>query len=135
MDNMTSRQRSRTMSKIRAAETNPEKKLRSALHKKGLRFKKNVKELPGKPDIVLPKYKTVIFVNGCFWHQHQQCSKAVFPKTNLDYWREKIASNVKRDRKNIGCLISGGWKVITVWECEIKNDINQVAKNIAEELL
>ena len=126
MDNMTATQRSLTMSRIRSKETQPEKKLRSILHKAGYRFRKNVKELPGTPDIVLPKYKTVIFVHGCFWHQHNNCSKAAKPKTNTQYWEKKLLRNTERDKKNKEELIEKGWNVLEVWECEINQDINGV---------
>ena len=123
MDNMTTTQRSLTMSRIRSKETQPEKKLRSCLHKAGYRFRKNVKEMPGTPDIVLPKYKTVIFVHGCFWHQHKNCPKAVKPKTNIKYWNKKLLRNIERDKLNKILLHQKGWNVIEVWECEINQDV------------
>jgi len=134
MDNMTRRQRSRTMSKIRSIETKPEKKLRSALHVKGFRFRKNVHALPGKPDIVLPRFKTIIFVNGCFWHQHPGCPKATMPKSNKRYWREKLRKNANRDNQNMEKLSSAGWKVIVVWECEIEKDLSAVYSVIENTL-
>jgi DNA mismatch endonuclease (patch repair protein) len=134
MDNMTKAQRSRTMSRIRSVDTKPEQKLRSILHKHGYRFRKNVRELPGRPDVVLPKYNTIIFVNGCFWHQHPNCSKAAMPKSNKGYWEKKLKKNVYRDSQNIAQLSSSGWKVITVWECEIKEDCAKVAARIEENL-
>lgn len=134
MDNMTRRQRSRTMSKIRSIETKPEKKLRSALHVKGFRFRKNVNALPGKPDIVLPRFKTIIFVNGCFWHQHPGCPKATMPKSNKRYWREKLRKNVNRDNQNMEKLSSAGWKVIVFWECEIEKDLSAVYSVIENTL-
>lgn len=134
MDNLTKTQRSKTMSRIRSAETKPEKKLRSALHKNGYRFRKNVKKLPGTPDIVLAKYRAAIFVNGCFWHQHPNCSKAVMPKSNNYYWEKKLKHNVYRDHNNNLQLSSAGWKVITVWECEIKENCEGVFAKIAKEL-
>ena len=135
MDNMTKIQRSYTMSKIRSTETQQEKKLRSALHQKGFRFKKNVSKLPGTPDIVLPKYKTVIFINGCFWHQHPGCSRAVMPKSNINYWEDKLIKNINNDKINIDQLHSLGWQVITVWECEIKDDLEDVVSRLENELL
>jgi DNA mismatch endonuclease (patch repair protein) len=135
MDNLTKTQRSYTMSKIRSTETQQEKKLRSSLYRKGFRFKKNVGKLPGKPDIVLPQFKTVIFVNGCFWHQHPGCLRAVMPKSNRNYWKLKLKKNMNRDKKNIRDLGTLKWRVITVWECEIKDDIEKVASRIENKLL
>lgn len=108
------------MSNISAKNTKPEIILRKALFRKGYRYRINCKKLPGKPDIVLPKYKTVIFVNGCFWHSHKDCKDAHLPKTNIEFWRNKINSNVERDNKNIQQLQDAGWNVIVVWECELK---------------
>ena len=130
MDNMTRQQRSRTMSRIRSRETKPEQKLRSILHRNGFRFRKNVAGLPGRPDIVLPKLDTVIFVNGCFWHQHLYCPKAVMPKSNKSYWEEKLRNTVCRDKENVERLSSSGWQVITVWECEIKENLASVCSRI-----
>jgi DNA mismatch endonuclease (patch repair protein) len=131
MDNMSRQQRSATMSEIRSTDSSPECKLRCALFKMGFRYRKNFSKLPGRPDIVLGKYKTIIFVNGCFWHQHPQCKKASIPKTNQEYWGTKLASNVDRDRECIKNLENLGWRVITVWECEINNDLNSVICKIA----
>lgn len=107
------------MSHIRSTNSKPEEIVRKYLFSKGFRYRKNVKKLPGCPDIVLPKYRTVIFVNGCFWHKHD-CPRFVWPSSNQDYWKPKILRNVERDRKNVEELTSSGWKVITVWECELK---------------
>ncbi len=134
MDNMTKNQRSHTMSRIRSRETEPEKKLRSAMHRKGYRFRKNVRSLPGTPDIVLPKFRTVIFINGCFWHQHPDCPRAVMPKSNKRYWEVKLKKNVKQDEDKTYLLTSLGWKVITVWECEIKKSIENVVSIIVDNL-
>jgi len=122
MDNHTPEVRSYNMSRIRSTNTKPEELVRKFLFSKGFRYRKNDKRLPGKPDIVLKKYNTVIFVNGCFWHCHEGCPKYVFPKSNQDYWREKLDRNKKRDSDNINMLKSMGWNVITVWECELKKD-------------
>ena len=111
--------RSRNMSHIRSTNSKPEETVRKILFSHGFRYRKNVKTLPGKPDIVLPKYKTVIFVNGCFWHKHN-CPRFVWPSTNTDYWIPKIQRNVERDISNHAELASLGWKVIVVWECELK---------------
>lgn len=86
----------------------------------GYRFRIHVKELPGKPDIVLPKYKTIIFVNGCFWHRHENCKYASIPSTNVVYWTNKFKKNIERDKNNYDLLMSQGWKVIILWECELK---------------
>ena len=118
-DNHTKEVRSRNMSHIRSTNTKPEEKVRKYLFSKGFRYRKNVRSLPGCPDIVLSKYKTVIFVNGCFWHKHD-CSRFVWPSSNEDYWRAKISGNVRRDIKNHAELEMLGWKVLVVWECQLK---------------
>ena len=121
------------MSHIRSTNSKPEVIVRKYLFSQGLRYRKNVRELPGCPDVVLPKYKTVIFVNGCFWHKHN-CSRFVWPSSNQDYWKHKILANVERDRKNLFRLEELGWRVITIWECELKKKDRGVrlAKVIAE---
>lgn len=119
MDTLTPEQRHEIMSRIRGKDTNPEKIVRLYLFARGLRYRKNDRRLPGHPDLVFPKYKTVVFINGCFWHGHD-CSSYRFPKTNQEYWKAKIESNMARDRRTKECLESSGWKVITVWECFIK---------------
>lgn len=112
--------RSEIMAKISGKETKPEILVRKFLFANGLRYRKNVKSLPGSPDIVLPKYKTVIFVNGCFWHGHD-CKAAKLPETRKEFWTDKINSNSVRDKRNIEELESLGWTVIVVWQCSIKN--------------
>lgn len=109
--------RSRMMAGIRAKDTKPEMIVRRALHKAGFRYRLHVKDLPGKPDIVLAKYKTVIFVHGCFWHGHM-CSKFKWPKTREEWWRKKIEGNAARDAANIAALKQLNWRTIVVWECE-----------------
>ncbi|NDV80138.1 MULTISPECIES: very short patch repair endonuclease [unclassified Dysgonomonas] len=116
--------RSDIMSKISGKETKPEILVRKFLFSKGFRFRKNVKILPGKPDIVLPKYKTVIFVHGCFWHGHS-CQRGTLPETNHDFWQEKIGRNIERDIQNIAELKRNCWNVIIVWQCEIGNKTNK----------
>lgn len=116
--------RSDIMSKIGGKNTKPEILVRKFLFSKGFRYRINVKTLPGKPDIVLPKYKTVIFINGCFWHGHN-CKKGKLPSSNIDFWREKISNNKSRDDKNSDLLIKLGWKVIIIWQCEISNVNNR----------
>ena len=120
---MTPQQRHLCMSHIRSKDTKPEQLVRQALWHKGFRYRLHVKDLPGKPDIVLPKYKTAIFVNGCFWHGHKGCKDFVIPKSNTAFWLEKIGKNKNRDEQNITALISAGWKVITIWECELKKPV------------
>ncbi|WP_295142178.1 DNA mismatch endonuclease Vsr [uncultured Campylobacter sp.] len=111
--------RSDIMSRISGKETKPEILVRKYLFAHGFRYRKNAKDLPGKPDIVLPKYKTVIFVNGCFWHGHHNCKKAALPVTNAEFWSKKISSNIIRDEKTYVELAGIGYKVLVVWQCEL----------------
>lgn len=120
MDIWNKEKRSEVMSKIRSKDTKPELALRKALFARGFRYRVNDKKLPGKPDIVLPKYKTVIFLHGCFWHKHEGCKYAYTPKTNTEFWIDKISSNVERDQFVLQNLIALGWNVLTVWECEVR---------------
>ena len=113
------------MSKIHSASTKPEIKVRKTLFSKGYRFRVNVKTLPGTPDLVLPKYRTVIFVNGCFWHGHNRCNHYTVPETNTDYWVKKVRRNKERDAVNIQRLESLSWSVVTIWECELKSKVLQ----------
>ena len=108
------------MSRIKGKNTKPEETVRKYLFSQGFRYRKNDKRLPGKPDIVLPKYKTIIFVNGCFWHKHEGCRYFAWPQNNAEFWKEKIESNVVRDKKQYEELQDAGWRVIIVWECELK---------------
>jgi DNA mismatch endonuclease (patch repair protein) len=112
--------RSYNMSQIKGKNTKPEMIVRRFLHANGFRYRLHVKDLPGKPDIVLPKYKTVIFVNGCFWHGHEGCKYYVVPKTRTEWWLEKINRNIANDQKAYKALKEIGWKIIEVWECELK---------------
>ncbi|GGH02682.1 very short patch repair endonuclease [Pedobacter zeae] len=112
--------RSYNMSRIKSKNTKPEIFVRKFLHTNGFRYRLHVKDLPGKPDIVLPKYKTVIFVNGCFWHGHDQCRYYVIPKTKTEWWLSKINGNKAKDIINVNSLKKAGWRVIVVWECELK---------------
>ena len=112
--------RSEIMSRISGRETKPEIEVRKFLFAHGFRYRKNDKRYPGKPDIVLPKYRTVIFVHGCFWHGHS-CPAGKLPETNRDFWENKIAKNIQRDEKNVEALKEMGWNVIVIWQCEIKN--------------
>jgi DNA mismatch endonuclease (patch repair protein) len=120
--------RSMNMSHIRSTNTKPEETVRKYLFSRGLRYRKNVRKLPGSPDIVLPKYKTIVFVNGCFWHHHD-CKFFVWPKSNEDYWHKKIDRNVERDTKNIALLRDSGWNVIVVWECQLKKAVREQTLN------
>jgi DNA mismatch endonuclease (patch repair protein) len=117
--------RSEIMSKISAQETKPEIIVRKFLFSKGFRYLKNSKNIPGKPDIVLPKYKTVIFVHGCFWHGHNHCKASKLPETRKEFWEAKILGNIARDKKKTKELTKLGWKVLIIWQCEIGNKIKR----------
>ena len=121
-DNHTKESRSMNMSHIRSKNTKPEELVRKYLFSKGYRYRKNVRTLPGCPDIVLPKYKTVIFVNGCFWHMHD-CPRFVWPSSNTDYWIPKIKRTAARDLENTRLLTELGWNVVVVWECQLKKPV------------
>lgn len=118
-DTLSIEERSERMSRIRGTNTAPELALRSALHRLGLRFRLHAKDLPGKPDIVLPKHGSVIFVHGCFWHRHPGCRVATIPKSNTEFWREKFSRNVQRDTRHVRSLRAAGWRVFTAWECDL----------------
>lgn len=120
-DFLTPSQRSARMSRIRGKNTKPELALRKSLHKLGLRYRLHCADLPGKPDLVLPRYRTVIFVHGCFWHRHAGCKIATTPKSNTSFWLEKFEKNVARDAQTIAELHSMGWTVLIVWECELNS--------------
>ena len=120
-----SEQRSRNMSAIKSKNTKPEIAVRKLLHSMGYRFRLHRKDLPGSPDIVLPKYKTVIFVHGCFWHRHNNCKYATTPKTRKEFWENKFDENVKRDNLNQANLSLKGWKIIILWECQLKEDMKK----------
>ena len=117
-----SEQRSRNMSAIKSKNTKPEIAVRKLLHSMGYRFRLHRKDLPGSPDIVLPKYKTVIFVHGCFWHRHENCKYASTPKTRKEFWKKKFQSNIKRDLEIQEKIKNLGWQSVIIWECEIKNN-------------
>jgi len=133
VDRISPEHRSWNMSRIRDKNTKPEIKVRSLLHKLGYRFRLHRKDLPGKPDIVLPKHNTVIFVHGCFWHRHHRCKYAYKPKSRIDFWETKFKENVNRDRRNRKRLIQLGWKVITIWECKVF-DIPKLKKTVSQNL-
>ena len=113
------------MAAVKGKDTKPEMIVRKYLFSRGLRFRIQVRKLSGTPDIVLPKYKTVIFVNGCFWHGHEGCKYFRLPKSNVEFWSEKIEGNIERDRESMQALFDLGWKVIRVWECELRNKANR----------
>jgi len=114
--------RSYNMSQIKATDTKPEMIVRKFLHANGFRYRVHVKDLPGKPDLVLPKYNTVIFVHGCFWHVHEGCKYFKIPQTRTEWWRKKLFGNKERDEEHFKLLTRQGWNVITIWECELKPD-------------
>lgn len=126
MDTLTPEQRSLNMSRIHGRDTKPEVIVRKYLFAKGLRYRKNDKRFPGHPDIVFPKYKTVIFVHGCFWHGHEGCRYFRIPSSNVEFWEVKIRRNRERDKKDAAELEKLGWKVITVWECRIRRKADRV---------
>lgn len=130
VDKFSKETRSYVMSRIRGKDTKPEIIVRSYLFSRGLRFRKNDKRYPGSPDVVLPKYNTVVFVHGCFWHLHEGCKYAKMPKSNVDYWKKKLYGNRERDERNLKELKAMGWNVITVWECQLKKD--NVEQTLAE---
>lgn len=119
------------MSGIRGKDTKPERIVRSYLHRAGLRFSLHRRDLPGNPDIVLPKYQTVVFVNGCFWHRHDKCQFAYRPKSNVKFWSDKISGNVERDQRNQAKLNALGWRIYVVWECDVSRGVlDQLIQNI-----
>lgn len=134
MDDLTEEQRKKNMQRIRSKDTKPEEIVRKYLFAHGFRYRKNDARYPGKPDIVLPKYKTVIFVNGCFWHQHEGCRYAAIPKTREEYWLPKLKRNKERDRAVVEQLHKSGWRVLIIWECEIrkKADREERLNNLVE---
>lgn len=135
-DNVSPEKRSRIMSRVRSKNTKPEETVRKYLFAHGYRYRKNDCRYPGKPDIVLPKYHTIIFVHGCFWHRHPGCSRATTPQTNQEFWIDKFKSNVARDQKVQQQLAEKGWHVIVVWECELstKEKRNARLEKLLEEI-
>lgn len=121
MDTISAKQRSWVMAQVKGRDTKPEKIVRSLLHRLGYRFRIQRADLPGKPDIVLPKYRTAIFVHGCFWHCHAGCKRARVPSSNNEYWVQKLSKNASRDARNRALLETLGWNVFIIWECELKN--------------
>jgi DNA mismatch endonuclease (patch repair protein) len=133
-DHLSSEERSELMSRINSTETKPEQLARSLLHRAGYRFRKNVSELPGTPDVVLPKYNTVIFVHGCYWHRHDCRKGNSVPTKNREFWLEKFERNVERDAENEEALKERGWQVLTVWECELKDDPVEEVEELMKDL-
>jgi len=134
MDVHNKEQRHYNMSRIRSKNTKPELIVRKYLWEQGFRYRLQRKDLPGKPDIVLPKYNFVIFVNGCFWHMHK-CKKFVMPSTNTDFWYEKLSQNKKRDTLNYKILKKAGWNYIIIWECQLAKTKDKVLKKVINTLL
>lgn len=133
-DHLTARERSKNMSRVRSRDTRPELMVRSLLHRAGYRFRVNRRDLPGKPDIVLPRYETVIFVHGCFWHRHRNCKRTTMPATRKRFWKAKFEQNVARDKRAKKALRKLGWKVIIVWECEVRRDPAVAARRVIEKI-
>lgn len=134
-DNMTTQQRHCCMSNIRGKATKPELLVRLWLWSHGYRYRLNVKSVPGSPDIVMRKYRTAIFVNGCFWHGHEECGKYSLPKTNTDFWMAKVKRNKERDQRNYKDLHDAGWHVIIIWECQLKKSIIDSTMHDVEHML
>lgn len=133
-DKLTAQRRSWNMSRIRSRDTAPEKIVRSLLHSLGFRFRLHHSGLPGKPDLVLRRYNTVIFIHGCFWHQHPGCIDCSKPSSNSQYWSAKLARNVERDKQNKARLIKAGWNIILIWECETKR-LDILEKRLLKKLV
>ncbi len=134
MDNLTKEQRRICMSRIRSKNTKPEKIVRKILTQFGLRYRLHNTKLPGKPDIVISRIKTILFVNGCFWHQHKGCKRRAIPKANTEYWSKKLKRNVEKQKEDIKLLKKDGWKVYIIWECETKDE-NRLIKKLKRILL
>jgi DNA mismatch endonuclease (patch repair protein) len=134
VDTISAERRSWNMSRIAGSNTKPELLLRSGLHRAGYRFRLHAKDLPGKPDIVLRKYRTAIFVHGCFWHRHPGCRNATLPSTRTEFWTSKFEGNVERDLRNTVALKEAGWTVLIVWECDLKSDPQAVVMRISQAI-
>lgn len=124
------KKRSEVMSLIRSKNTKPEKVIRSMLHRMGYRFRLHRRDLPGHPDIVLPKYRAAIFVHGCFWHFHQNCRDGKIPQSNQDYWKPKLERNARRDEEGVAALQRAGWNTLVVWECEVRKSLPELQERI-----
>ncbi len=134
IDKLSKEHRSWNMSRIKGRDTKPELQFRKLLHRAGFRFRLHDKTIPGKPDIVLKKYRSVIFVHGCFWHRHTGCKEAAMPKSRTEFWSDKFTKTVERDNHQQEELNDLGWNVIIVWECELKKDADAVLKSVANKL-
>ncbi len=135
-DNHSPQVRSYNMSRIKSCNTKPEELVLKYLFSRGLRYRKNDRRYPGKPDAVFPKYKTVLFVNGCFWHSHEGCPNFVMPKSRVEYWKPKLMRNKQRDAEHIAALQADGWHVITIWECELKKAVrNERLQRLYEQVI
>ncbi len=133
-DTLTSKQRSKVMSKVRSQDTKPEWILRCGLHRLGFRYRLKNSQLPGRPDLALPKYHAAVFVHGCYWHRHPGCIDASTPKSNVDFWNRKFADNVERDRRTIRELEKLGWRILVVWECELTRHTVETIQQVAHWL-
>ena len=133
-DTISKDRRSWNMSRIRGKDTKIEVRVRKYLFAQGFRYRKNVKDLPGKPDIVLPKYKTVIFVHGCYWHRHQGCKNCTTPSTNRDFWLKKFQANVDNDQKHKSQLEAAGWQVLVLWECEVEKHFDSLMLSVVNTI-
>ena len=134
-DRLTRERRSWNMSRIRGKDTEIEVKVRRYLFSQGFRFRKNVAKMLGKPDIVLPKYRTVVFIHGCYWHRHEGCKNCTTPTTNREFWLKKFEENMERDLRCKQILEAEGWNVLVLWECEIKGDFDRLMRKLTTELL
>ncbi len=133
-DSLSKEKRSWNMSRIRGKDTAIEIKVRKYLFSRGFRFRKNVADIPGKPDIVLPRYKTVIFIHGCYWHRHQGCKYCYTPKSNVEFWSRKFENNIRNDENNRKLLCEAGWNVITLWECDIEKRFESTMETLEQQL-
>ncbi len=132
MDTFTPEARSAIMKRVRSANTAPEMQVRSMLHRQGFRFSLHRRDLPGAPDIVLPKHRTAVFVHGCFWHRHRNCKRATTPASRPEYWLPKFERTVARDKSNLRRLRKLGWRVVVVWECELKHPERVLRRLVAD---
>lgn len=133
-DGLSPEKRSWNMSRIKGKDTSIEVKVRKYLFSQGFRYRKHVTDLPGKPDIVLPKYNAVVFVNGCFWHRHTGCKEAYMPKSRVEFWQKKFERNVQNDTMQSKKLMEAGWRVFTVWECEVKKRFEVTMNELIEQI-
>ena len=136
MDVVNKATRSRMMAGIRGKDTMPELALRRALHRRGLRYRLHARDLPGRPDMVLPRFRAVLLVHGCFWHRHDRCSFATIPASNVPFWKKKFRENMDRDSRNVEALLQAGWRVGIIWECAIRGmNIGKIARQVHTWLL